>query len=278
MRAIGSTAWTRKPRGRRAGLELAAEEHHPLAHPDQPVTPIIGGLRAAADSPSVVNDVELDCVAGVADADPCASRVRVLGHVGQRLLHDPKGGELDARRHRRRAGVYGDRDVESGRSRAGGEVVDAVKARRGGLAGGIGRRQTGEAGELGERLVCNGADQPHAVGRTFTVAADQTLGAAGLDRDHTDVVGHRVVQFPGEPEPLVRHRGGRFAFTAALDIERALVACSRDLTIGAHHATDRPRQRHPAKHGGDDAIGVERRRMRARADGDQPEAGERLPR
>ena len=46
---------------------------------------------------AVVLDLDLDVVARVADGDPGARRAGVLERVRQSLLHDPVGGEVDAR-------------------------------------------------------------------------------------------------------------------------------------------------------------------------------------
>src|SRR4051795_4147934 len=81
--------------GALAGLELAAVQGHPLPDAHEPVPAARqGGGRADA----VVGDLQLHRPGPVPDPHPHRGGLRVLERVGQALLHDPVGRQLDADR------------------------------------------------------------------------------------------------------------------------------------------------------------------------------------
>ena len=99
-----TAAAPRAPRSRAvaaaAGLERAAEQRDPLAHADG--ARARAGRAPALGAGAVVEDRQLELVGAVAQAHLGAQRPRVLDHVGQRLLDDPVGREVDAGRQRPR--------------------------------------------------------------------------------------------------------------------------------------------------------------------------------
>src|SRR6266566_4478575 len=101
-RRFGWRAVQRQPRGdaeatprQRPGVELAAEQAGPLAHSGDAVPRAGGGGTVA-----VVGDLQAYRVVGVPHQDTARGGLSVLDHVGQRLLDDPVGGQVDAGRHR----------------------------------------------------------------------------------------------------------------------------------------------------------------------------------
>ena len=68
-----------------------------------PTRPWPAPRRRCRPRRAVVGDLELDRVLLVGDPHRRARRAGVLERVGQRLLHDPVGGQVDAGRQRRRA-------------------------------------------------------------------------------------------------------------------------------------------------------------------------------
>jgi hypothetical protein len=66
------------------------------------VPPARAGRTAA-----VVADLDLHGAAPGPDGDPRGGGPRVLEHVGERLLHDPVGGEVDTGGQRREIAVDG---------------------------------------------------------------------------------------------------------------------------------------------------------------------------
>ena len=65
---------------------------------------------------AVVCDLELEIVRVVTEKDPGARGAGVLEGIRQRLLHDPVGGEVDARRQFSRFAFDGHLDRQSGSS------------------------------------------------------------------------------------------------------------------------------------------------------------------
>jgi hypothetical protein len=144
----------------------------------------------------------------IADHDLGAGCPGVLERVGQRLLHDPVGGEVDA-------GGQGPRDALHDQLRRqarrphlveqGGELAKA-RQRRQGRPGSLGVSQDPKgAAHLGHRLVGGGLDRgdrlpgPGRVG----VGVQHQPGRPGLDPNHAKAVGHHVVQFAGDPQALL---------------------------------------------------------------------------
>ena len=88
-----------------ACLHRAAEQRHALAHADQPATRLAGMAQRPArhpTRPAVVDDLDLERVGEVADRHRGPRVGRVLQRVGQRLLNDPVGRQLDPRVERPR--------------------------------------------------------------------------------------------------------------------------------------------------------------------------------
>ena len=91
--------WTQRPAAlvQPAGLEVAAVQRDPLAHPDQPMP----ACPAASATPEPSSDTSSSTAsARVADDDTRPRRPGVLEGVGQGLLDDPVRAQVDARRQR----------------------------------------------------------------------------------------------------------------------------------------------------------------------------------
>jgi len=82
----------------RPGLEIAAIQRHALAHADEPVT--AADAVPGAPTVSVIDDLELERLAPVADAHVRRRRTGVPERVRQCLLHDAIGGEINPTRER----------------------------------------------------------------------------------------------------------------------------------------------------------------------------------
>src|SRR4051794_24618879 len=90
--------------------QVPAAQGGPLAHADDPVA---GGLQLAGAA-AVVGDLELQGVGPVRDGDARPRGARMLEGVGERLLHDAIGGEVDARGKGTRSSRRLDLDREAG--------------------------------------------------------------------------------------------------------------------------------------------------------------------
>src|SRR5215207_445796 len=78
----------------RRDLDLALHQPDALAHPEQP-EPVGDRIRIEPATVVAHLDVDMGVVIGVDDADPYGARLRVLGDVGERLLHEPIDRGLD---------------------------------------------------------------------------------------------------------------------------------------------------------------------------------------
>ena len=101
-----------------AGFERAAVERGAFAHADQAVAGAVAVPVSAAGS--VVDHFQAHLIGLVTDEHSCAGVTGVLTHVGQRLLHDAVGGELDPWRERLRVTL----DCELGREAGGAYLLD----------------------------------------------------------------------------------------------------------------------------------------------------------
>ncbi len=89
------------------GLQRAAEGGGPLAHADDAVAARRRSVRGHPEP--VIVDLDDEVPVAVRDAHAGLRRPGVPRHVGERLLHDPVGGQVHARRQR--AGWAGDLDL-----------------------------------------------------------------------------------------------------------------------------------------------------------------------
>src|SRR4030095_7065572 len=81
----------------RARFELAAVERGPLTHADQALTAARRARERVRRVRSVAN-LDLQSADRVPDPDLRTRSRRVLANVGERLLQDPIGGEINTRR------------------------------------------------------------------------------------------------------------------------------------------------------------------------------------
>ena len=109
------------------GGHLAAVDLDALADADETVTGAVVRRGALA----VVADLDLDMVGPVADGDVGLAGMRVLERVGEPLLHDPIGGEVDRAREREGLALHVKLDWEAGAAELVEQRVEAVEARLG---------------------------------------------------------------------------------------------------------------------------------------------------
>jgi len=108
-----------------ARAQLAVVEADPLLHADQavPAAVSVGAVRAAVD------DLQLELRGRPAHGDRGRRGAGVLDRIGERLLDDAVGGQVDAGRQRARLALDGERDGESGGARALDEAVELAHGR-----------------------------------------------------------------------------------------------------------------------------------------------------
>ena len=101
----GKRAATWKPPiGPRAGIEVTVVHGDALAHPHQTLPGRRRHRGWSRASRALVVDLDGHGVVGVAHDDRRPSPAGVPDHIGERLLHDAVGGEVDAQRERRAVG------------------------------------------------------------------------------------------------------------------------------------------------------------------------------
>jgi hypothetical protein len=127
----------------------------------------------------------------------------VLDDVGERLLHDPVGGQLQPRGQGPRGPLDLHLHRDPGRLGVGGEQV---QRREPGL--GLGRHVVGAQGaqqpaHVLERAPPGLLDHAQRPGRLLRGLLDQVGAHARLDGDHAHRVGHDVVQVARDPGALI---------------------------------------------------------------------------
>jgi len=108
------------------GAQVPAVERHPLAHSRETVAGAELG-RLAGRGTAVVGDLQLELVGPVAHGDLRANPAGVLARVGQRLLDDATGRQVDARRQRPRVALGHELDGQLATARLLDELRQAVR-------------------------------------------------------------------------------------------------------------------------------------------------------
>ena len=159
----------------------------------------------AAHAFAVVVDLHGQVLLAVGDPDGGGGRAGVAGHVGQRLLHDPVGGQVGPGRQGTRRPLDPGADLQAGRA---GPRDQAVQLGQAG-GGGPGRRLVALAehvqdrAELPQCVVGGLLDGLQGAAGLARLLVHQVQGHAGLDVDQGDVVGEHVVQLAGDAHALL---------------------------------------------------------------------------
>ena len=175
---------------------------------------------------AVVADVDLQLVGRVADVDVRVARVRVLERVGQALLDDPVGGEVERARQRdglavdvqphRQAGAAEPRRAAASRlSRPGWGASSSVLA--------VAAHRAEQAAHLGERRAAGPLDAPQRLLVLAERVGQLVADGADLEHHHADGVGDDVVQLARDPRALLGDRDARRGLALALGVRRALL-------------------------------------------------------
>ncbi len=239
-RGTGSRARTRKRPSRSAGVEPAAEQGRALAHADEAVPVRADGRRRRTGLVTVSSSSS----ARERDLDVGAARA-VAGRVRQRLLQDPVGGPVDARRERsaaRRDRRPRRRDPMRGGARRGRR---APRGRAGG--------STAVSTEPSSRSARTSWSISPTVSRaTSSIVSSAALGArrilflqqaggAGLDEDHVDRVTGGVVEVAGDARSFLGRREPALALRLPLGAQGTLLQLGDPASALAEPVTDHPR-------------------------------------
>src|SRR3954452_17849933 len=134
--------------GARAGVQLAPEDAHALAHADEAVASAAQATGRPGPRPPIA-DVQREVLSPIGDVHLGRYRGRVLDGVGDRLLDHAIGGVLDALGQRAALALDGQRHRQSGGSRALDQPVEAVE--RWGR-GGLEVQHAEQSPDLGQRV------------------------------------------------------------------------------------------------------------------------------
>ena len=147
----------------------------------------------------------------------------MLERVGQALLDDAVGGEVDAAREREGLAVDVQPDGQAGAADLVQQRVEAVEARLGHeldlvLLAAHGGQQ---AAHLGERRPAGPLDAPERVAVLGQRVGKLVPDRAHLEHHHADRVGDDVVELAGDPRALLGHRDARRRLALPLRPDRA---------------------------------------------------------
>ena len=159
---------TKPPPGAVPARHLAAVDLDALADADEPVAEAVARRGALA----VVADLDLQLVGPVADGHVRVAGARVLERVGQALLHDPIGGEVDRAREREGLAV----DVQPHGKPGAADLVQRASRGRRGPAGARARRRR----RRGASPRAGGASRRAPCGRPARRRASASLSSASV--------------------------------------------------------------------------------------------------
>ena len=228
----GRRAWTRKPPlGQRPGLERAAE-HAPRARASRrsrgrrrPWTARVPPRPSSRTSSSSTPGAERTVTSA-------RRRAGVAQRVGERLLHDPVGRQVDARGQRAPASPSRrQRHLEPGGAQRRGELAEPVEARlrvrR--LALGVGpHARPSSRRSSRQRLAPGRLDRAQRGARLVGALVEDVVGGRGLHDDHRDAVGDHVVQLARDPRLLLADRPPRRLLDRDPAVARGLAERPRD--------------------------------------------------
>ena len=142
----------------------------------------MAAVRLVRTCSTVVDYLKLDVVAAIANGHTHVGGSRVLERVGQRLLHDPVGGEVDAGRQQPRLALDRKLDGQTDLTHLIDERLELAEAGLRPECGfGVGAAQQAEhAPKLAERLAPRGRDRDECIARTVGIVLEQRLARLGL--------------------------------------------------------------------------------------------------
>ena len=208
----------------------------------------LAGRPARRPPGAVVVNVDHQGVLPVDDADDGVRAARVPGAVGQRLLDDPVGSQVDVRRQRDPLAAFLDPDGQPGGGRGVGQVAQPGQA-RGRCPGSplVHRAQHAQyRAQLDQGLPADLVDGGQGGAGPVRLAVHQVQRGVGLDVDDRDVVRHHVVQVPRDPHPFLAGPAAQLLLTALLERSRPLAPGPDDLGDGQQEQQqDRQPHREP---------------------------------
>ncbi len=125
--------------------------------------------------------------------------------VGQALLDDAEGGQIDPRRDLTWLAVDHQLHLQSGSpdlvDQAADRIESGLRTERCLLI--LEAKQPQQMSHLAEGFACGGLHGHERLAGTCGITPERALRCVRLDRYHAETVGHHVVQLPGDAGPLL---------------------------------------------------------------------------
>jgi hypothetical protein len=182
-------------------------------------------FAAGAGAAAVVDHLDLDPAGGVADRDPGGGRPGVPDHVGQRLLDDPVGRQVEPGRQLGRRPLDPDLDPHPGPGHLGGQGLDLGQAgRRGQAADGpiLLAEHAQQPPHLDQGLAAGRLHRDQRLARLLGLAVEHVDPDPGLHGD-AHAVGDHVMELAGDPQPLLGDRPAGQLLAGLLQLGRPLL-------------------------------------------------------
>ena len=194
---------------------------------------------------AVVRDRQLDVAVAVPDDDLGMAGARVLDRVGQPLLDEPVGGEVDARRQRLGRPLDPELDGQPELARVRDQPVQVLEARLGCERGRLLRapEHADHAPHLGERLAAGLLDDEQGLALLLLVRLEEPPRRRRLDGHHADAVADDVVELPRDAAALVGDGELRLLDPLSLGPLEAFLRHLRLVALAAEAEPDRPADR-----------------------------------
>ena len=221
---------------RRARASRPARAPRSGVRPSRPSQP--GRLAAAG-----IGHVDLQFVVAVVERDRGGGRAGVPDGVGQRLLGDAVGGQVDGGRERDLLPGHRERRLQASPARPGDEVLDLGGAR--GRLGGVGvvglAQHVQDGAQFPKPLLARHLDRLQRFGGRLRAAGQHVGRHPRLHVDSGHGVGDDVVQFAGDAQSFLVDAPAGVLFGPVLDgFHVGLPVRHRD--PGDHHHGDHERE------------------------------------
>src|SRR2546422_2488914 len=174
---------------------------------------------------TVVLDLEDAVGQAVGDRYPGRRGPGMPDHVGERLLDDPVGRQVDARREVARLAGNIEADFNAGRRRARNDTLELGQSGRwrSRLRAIALTQQAERRAQLLECFLAGLVDRDESAPGLVRIAIEQVSPDTGLDADHRDPMGQDIVQLARDSNALLTSPPVGLVLAAPLDVERSLL-------------------------------------------------------
>ena len=220
----------------------------PASRPD----PVRSTAPGCAGGPvAVVGHLDLDIIRSIADDHRDPRWTGMAQRVGERLLDDSVGGDVDPRRERTGSPSTRRSTGRPARAHLVDQRLDVGETRLGHhrlLLAVIAAQDAEQPADLGERLAAGRLDRFERRPCGLGLAVEHPAPRRGLDDHDADAVGDDVVQLARDPCPLLRHRAPGLLFALPLELIRPLLQLDHLDRPAAERIAHQPESDEEAQH------------------------------